>query len=467
MKRYVSISLRLTLWFGAIFFCGYLIFGTAMWLFLKGTLTAERHQTLSRRADRLEELLSRNPGAATAERSLVFKDFAHATGNGLAEVFTQQGKRLYPSPSAAAAAFPWPALADDRSESFLHVRSGDQLYWVLARPFQLDKQTVHLVMAAPEAGNLLVLNGFWRGLLASVPILLLVSSAAGYWVSRRALRPVDRITATARSISIRNLSERLPVNDSGDELQRLAETCNEMLGRLESAVARIKRFTADASHELRGPLSLTRTVAEVALRNPLVDSKSRIAFQDIVEETAKATVLLEQMLMLARADSESTGATLEPIDLEALVKETCSMAQRLGDERKMTISLSCPPRPLPTILGDSASLRRLLWIMLDNSLKYSHSPGRVDVLLSGDSSEAVLSVIDTGVGIAESDLPHIFDRFYRADPSRSNVEGNGLGLAIAKWIAENHHAEISVASRENEGTMFKVVFPFLHGGSAL
>ncbi len=462
MKRYVSISLRLTLWFGVIFFCGYIIFGTAMWLFLKSTLTAERHQTLSRCADRLEELLSRDYSNANQDRSQVFKDFAHATGNGLAEVFTPEGTRLYPSPSSAAAAFSWPAVKANQPERFLHVRSGDQLYWVLARPFQLDGHRVYLTMAAPEAGNLLVLNGFWRGLLASIPILLVVSSAAGYWISRRALRPVDRITATARSISIRNLSERLPVNDSGDELQRLAETCNEMLDRLESSVARIKQFTADASHELRGPLSLTRTVAEVALRNPHIDSKSQAAFQDIVDETEQATSLLEQMLLLARADAESSGAALERIDLKEIVKETCESAQKLGNERQMTISLSCPPQPLSSILGDAPSLRRLLWILLDNSLKYSVSPGHIAVALSESSSGATLSVTDTGAGIAEADLPYIFDRFYRADPSRSTVEGNGLGLAIAKWIAEIHHAEISVTSKENEGTKFKVVFPFFH-----
>ena len=154
------------------------------------------------------------------------------------------------------------------SERFIHVESANQPYWVLVRPFSLHGQSLFLLAAAPESGNLLVLQSFWKGLLASVPILLLISLAGGYWVSRKALEPVDRITATARSISIRNLSGRLPVRTTGDELQRLAETCNAMLGRLESAVNQIKQFTADASHELRGPLSFTHTVAEVVLRNP-------------------------------------------------------------------------------------------------------------------------------------------------------------------------------------------------------
>jgi len=302
-----------------------------------------------------------------------------------------------------------------------------------------------------------VLDSFRQGLLASAPILLLISMAGGYWMSRRALRPVDRITATARSISIRNLSERLPVANTGDELQRLAETCNAMLARLESAVNQIKQFTADASHELRGPLSFTRTVAEVALRNPNADPESRQAFEDIVDEAAKAAILLEEMLTLARADAEASAAVREPVDLSAVVAEACSLARPLAEQRNLAFSVSCGAESL--VLGDFPSLRRLVWILLDNALKYTEAPGLIEVALSAGVSEAKLLVRDSGIGIAANDLPRIFDRFYRADPSRSQVEGNGLGLAIAKWIAEMHQAQLSVASEEDKGTTFQIVFP--------
>ena len=205
----------------------------------------------------------------------------------------------------------------------------------------LDGQPVYFALAAaPESGNLLVLQRFWVGLLASVPVLLLVSSAGGYWLSRKALKPVDKIAAAARFISIRNLSERLPVAQPGDELQRLAETCNDMLGRLESAVKRIEQFTADASHELRGPLSFTRTVAEVAMRNPRSDNESRQAFADIVEESAKASVLLDDMLTLARADAGTSHTALDPVNLAAVVEETCEMARPFADQRHLVLSVS-------------------------------------------------------------------------------------------------------------------------------
>jgi len=459
LKGRISISLRLTTWFGCIFLLGWFLFGAAMWLNLRHTLTEERRLTLSRRIDRLQDLLVKMQGEDASDRAEDFKDFAHATGGGLIEIFRADGTRVFPSPSAAAKTFPWPSVRNLGTETFLHVPNADQPYWVETRQFLLGGEAVYLFAAAPEAGNLLVLQRFWEGLLASVPVLLLISSAGGYWLSRRALKPVDRITATARSISIRNLSERVPVANTGDELQRLAETCNAMLARLELAVNQIKQFTADASHELRGPISFVRTVAEVALRNTRADAESRQAFGDIVEETAKTTVLLEDMLTLARADSERGDKVLESLNLTAVVQEACDMARPIAEERHIDFSLSLGASRLVNVLGDFTTLRRLLWILLDNALKYTQAPGRIDVALCASSRQATVEVRDTGVGIATADLPHIFDRFYRADPSRSNVEGAGLGLAIAKWIAEMHHASLIVSSQLDKGTVFQLVLP--------
>jgi signal transduction histidine kinase len=429
-----------------------------MWFNLQSTLTGERYQTLSRRMDRLQDLLRKTQEESEEDRRQDFQDFAHATGNGLNEVFRADGSRAYPSPSAVARNFPWPNVKSGAREHFSHVNSGGHAYWVLVRPFALGGQTLHLVAAAPEAGNLLVLNRFLVGLLASAPILLLVSSAGGYWVGRKALKPVDRITFTVQSISIRNLSDRLPVVHTGDELQRLAETCNAMLARLESSVKRIKQFTADASHELRAPLSFTRTVAEVAMRNPQIDPESRRAFEEIVDEGAKAAVLLADMLTLARADSDCSDALWEPVDLVAVIESVCERARPLAEKQRLALSVSLGTEQAVEVLGDFPTLRRLLWILLDNALKYTPAPGSIDVSLSISPEQATVLVRDSGIGIAQTDLPFIFDRFYRADPSRGQVEGSGLGLSISKWIAEMHHANLSVTSEANKGTTFQLVF---------
>jgi len=456
---HASISLRLTLWFVSIFLLGWVSFGAAMWFNLKRTLSDERYSTLSRRIDRLQDLLRKSQDEDPADRYQEFKDFAHATGNGLAEIFHTDGSRAFPSPSAAAKSFPWPDLHKDSSEQFLQVRSADQPYWVLSHSFVLGNETYYIYTAAPATGNLLILQRFWQGLLISAPVLLLVSSAGGYWLSRRALKPVDRITATARSISIRNLSERLPVTKSGDELERLTETCNAMLARIESAVNQIKQFTGDASHELRGPLSFVRTVAEVALRNPEVDQNSQLAFKDIVEEIAKASVLLEDMLTLARADANCGDAVMQPMVLTKAIEEACEMARPIATERGLNLSISLDSARNVKVLGDLISLRRLFWILFDNALKYTQAPGLVEISLTLSANHVTVNVRDNGPGIPSADLPHIFDRFYRADPSRSQIEGSGLGLAIAKWIADLHQAKLVVSSELNAGTLVQLVLP--------
>jgi heavy metal sensor kinase len=456
LRSHASISFRLTVWFGSIFLAGWVLFGAAMWINLKQTLVNERYLTLSRRIDRLQTLLENAQQENTADRIADYEEFARATGGGLIEVFHADGSRALSSPTQAAQEFPWPAIRAGSEETFVFVPSRD--FWVLMRWISVDGRSIYLAAAAPEAGNKLVLDRFLEGLLASAPILLLISSACGYWLSRRALKPVGRISAAARSISIRSLSERLPVAQTGDEIERLAETCNEMLARLEAAVNQIKQFTADASHELRGPLSFVRTVAEVALCNAYADENSRQSFKDIVEETAKAAVLLDDMLTLARADAEHSVKPLSTLNLADVVKQACEMARPIAEERRLALSVFFGTQPV-NVMGDFVTLRRLIWILLDNAIKYTHASGRIDVALSGSAGQATVTVRDTGAGISETDLPHIFDRFYRADPSRSQTEGAGLGLSIAKWIAEMHRADLTVTSQLHMGTEFRLELP--------
>jgi signal transduction histidine kinase len=230
-----------------------------------------------------------------------------------------------------------------------------------------------------------------------------------------------------------------------------------MLDRLEFSVSQIKRFTADASHELRGPLSFTRTVAEIALKNPNADPESRLALQDIVDEARKATILLEEMLTLARADSLPVALPRMHVDLALLLEEVCDMAQPIVEQH----GLYLVARPEPSdvmVLGDASALKRLIWILLDNAIKYSNPNGTISVSVGRLAGHTTVVVHDNGIGISPADLPFVFDRFYRADPSRGVVEGNGLGLAIAKWIAETHQAELSVTSDARNGTCFNIVF---------
>jgi signal transduction histidine kinase len=318
-----------------------------------------------------------------------------------------------------------------------------------------------LCVAAPLEGNRLVLGAFSAGLLWAIPVVLAISAVGGYTLSRRALKPVDQITEATRSISVSNLSGRLPVPETRDELQRLSETCNEMLARLESAVNEIKRFTGDASHELRNPVSFVRTTAELALRSRQIDAISRRAFEEIVAECGKASRLLKDMLTLARADVGDSRLAFEPVDLAEVVRAVCHRAHSLVEERGHTLSASFEDGCNAIVWGDYSCLHRLLWVLLDNAAKYTPAPGTITVTVATVGEKATVTVEDNGIGISEADLPRVFERFYRADPSRSQVEGSGLGLSIAMWIANIHQASLSADSKENAGSVFRIVFRLL------
>src|SRR5580658_3734085 len=360
------------------------------------------------------------------------------------QVLQTNGTRAFPSPSPAAQAFPWPTITTAR-ELFRKVIFSDQPYVVLERPFSSGSESLILCVATSLEGNRPILRTFSVGLLWTIPALLALSALGGYVISRRALQPVDRITAATRSISVSNLSERLPVPQTRDELQRLSETCNAMLARLESAVNEIKRFTGDASHELRNPVMFVRTTAELALRNRQIDAASRRAFEEIVAECGKASRLLKDMLTLARADAGNTHLAFEPVDLVEVVRIACQRARTLAEQHRHTLTPDCPEDRLATVWGDYSSLHRLLWILIDNAAKYTPAGGVIKVALQISVSQAV--------------LPHIFERFYRADPARSEVEGAGLGLSIAAWITNVHQARIAAESKPGAGTIFRVEFP--------
>ncbi len=433
-----------------------------MWVDLSHTLLAGRTRTLERRADRLDDLLRSTEREPLAARANKFLAFAEATGGGLIQTLHSDGTLALPSPFAAAS-FPWPPIKASGRDQMEEVAVGDQPFLVLTR----SSPPLILRMAAPLDGNRTILRAFSQGLAWTIPALLTISAIGGYIISRRALKPVDQITAAARSITVSNLADRLPVPQTADELQRLSETHNAMLERLETAVSELKRFTSDASHELRNPLSFVRTVAEVAARSPKTDPASRLAFEEIIEESGKAGRLLEDMLTLARADAGSAQFAHEPVDLNQLVSAVCDKARVIAASLGHTLAFSSKGNRSATVWADYASARRLIWILLDNAMKYTTAPGKIAVSVNTGEQGVSVSVEDNGIGISATDLPHIFGRFYRADPARSSVEGSGLGLSIAKWIADAHNAALEAQSKENVGSIFQIVFPYMAASSRL
>jgi heavy metal sensor kinase len=301
----------------------------------------------------------------------------------------------------------------------------------------------------------------WTALLAS-PLLLLLASAGGYWMSRRALEPVDQITRTAGEIGAHNLSERLPIRKAGDELDRLSTTLNLMFARLEAAFHQITQFTADASHELRTPVAIIRTTAELARNKPRSPEEYKKALDGILTESERTSRLIEDLLLLARADAGADNMAQEPTSLAECLRDAVAEVRVLAEHKGVGLEAAEPAEC--TVKGDQQAIRRLLLILLDNAIKYTPAGGKVAVHLNLENSAqrpaAVVEVRDTGVGISADDLQHIFERFYRAAKDRSrNTGGAGLGLSIARWIAEKHGGEVWAESSPETGSVFRVRLP--------
>ena len=296
-------------------------------------------------------------------------------------------------------------------------------------------------------------------LLAIIPASLLVASFAGYWISKRALAPVDQITRAAQQISGTNLSARLAVPNSGDELERLAETLNAMLERIDLALKQIAQFTADASHELRTPIALMRTRAELALRRPRSAAENQETIEQLHAEIVRTSELVERLMLLARADSGASLLRFEPVELVELVQDVLAQTSVLAEHKQLELEAELARTPI-RVQGDSQFLRQLFVILIDNAVKYTPAPGKINVTLAASNGSAILTVADTGIGIEPADLENIFERFYRADKARSRETGRHWpGLAIGRWIAESHRGTLSAQSKPGAGSTFSVHLP--------
>ncbi len=293
--------------------------------------------------------------------------------------------------------------------------------------------------------------------MSSLPIVLIIAGCGGYWLSRKALSPVDQIIDEARAISPSNLAARLSVPSSGDELQRLSETLNQMLGRVEGSLLKMRQFTADASHELRAPMTLIYTAAQFALRRERSPAELKDSLQKILREAKRCTELINQLLWLARADAGTSR--IEPVstDLVSLLSDAVNEVRALASGKGLAVNSNLPEEAIHADI-DEASFRRMLLILLDNAIKYTSGGGQITVRLGrSDAGQILITVYDTGPGIAADQLPFVFDRFWRADKVRSREGGGtGLGLAIAREIAQSHGAELSVRSSVDQGSTFSI-----------
>jgi heavy metal sensor kinase len=461
--RRLSIGVRLTLWYLAFFAIAQLAFGAGMWLILRTNLYDLVDDGLEEQVDDLKNFLQAQPRDRPLAKvqEEVNETYAIEHSGEYLVVYAEDGKPIYRS--AFLQAHPSVLLPPDQvAEPVSRGRKIDGRHFrFLFEKLEVNGHVYTVEMGVPANDAVDTLHLFRTYLLMFAPLVLLAAAGGGYWLSRRALSPVDGLVRTAREVSGANLSSRLQKLDTGDELQRLSDTLNEMLDRIESAFLRITEFTADASHELRTPVSLIRTEAELALRRARGEAEYKESLRHILLEAERTTALIEQLLALARADSGRETLHLQPVELRQTLRRVVEGWQHVAMIRDLEFSASLDSPDL-FVLGDETLLRRLADILLDNAFKYTSAPGSVQVSLASTGESAVITVRDSGVGIAEEEQSKIFERFYRVDKARSREQGgSGLGLAIAQWIVSQHRGSIEVESRPGDGATFRVELPLM------
>ena len=451
MKQIKTLRARFALWTSGLFLAVLIVFGAYVYASMQRGLSAAIDNSLTINASQVAAGLNIDNGKLILSDGLTEDpENAELRGRGYTiRILTPQGAPLQEFgpyrglPVSPAQSFS--TYTDSASETNVRIYN---------QPVYDNNRMVAIVQVAQSLDDVEdALDQLLVTLLVSIPMLVILAGLSGYFLAARALAPINQITSTTRRISAEDLSARLNIPTTDDELGRLTQTLNEMLARLDDSFQRERQFTNDASHELRTPLTAMQAILgtiRVKRRSP---AEYEQALDDLNEETDRLRSLVENLLRLARGDGQKNNS-FEEVDLSVLLND---VADSLGPLAKTkNLALHCDTADNLTVLGDSDELIRLFVNLLDNAIQYTDR-GVVSISASREGEKVVVNVVDTGIGISPEHLPHIFDRFYRVEDSRT-TRGAGLGLAIAQEIVRAHGGIIEVRSALGKGTIFKVLF---------
>lgn len=460
MKHLKTLRVRFALWTAGLLFAALVLFGLFVYANMSHRLATDLDDMLRLTALQLKAEVEMRRGEPVAVEDLI----EHTQYAGLGEqgfsmrVLHVAGQsvqeygpyRSLPQPPADIA-------VPNQSGHFTTVTDPDTQdpVRVYTSPIVDDNQVVGILQVAQNLSEVRrTLNLLRITFLLGGPLIVILAGSSGYFLAARALAPIDNITRTARDLSAQDLSARLHLPATDDEVGRLAATFDSMLARLDDAFRRERQFTADASHELRTPLSAMQTIIGSTLGRRRAPAEYEQALMDLSDEAERMRTLTAGLLHLARNDTSQQSPAFEPVALSLLLKDVIESLRPLAEDKGLKLIDDVPDQGL-SLMGDSDGLIRLFVNLLDNAIKYTQQ-GRIIISarLKDDTSLEVI-IRDTGVGITPEHLPHIFDRFYRVDGSRS-TNGIGLGLAIAQNVARAHGGNIVVESKVGQGTTFTV-----------
>jgi heavy metal sensor kinase len=458
-----SLRFRLVAWYAGLLAACFVLIGAATYAVLQTSLVGALRENQLRRARQIGQLLldeMRGPGEAHVGEEIQAR-YAPDLNGRFVRIVRSNGSLLYVSDAPKDQSFvptelPPPAWPSHTKVARQVPLPGGREMLLTSHPVQTPTGARYLIeTGAPMDDVQAHLRQWLRFLLVVLPVVAALALGGGSFLVKRALLPVDKIAASAERISSQNLSERLPVARTGDELERLSVALNHMIQRLDEAFQYSRRFMADASHELRTPLTVLRGELESFIQEPTL-APERLG--SALEEVERLASIVEGLFAISRLDAGEAAAEWVKLDLARLAAATADQMSLLAEDKN--IQVTCAAANPVWVEGDQARLKQVVVNLLDNAIKYTLQGGAVALTVSANHSKAVLEVADNGIGIPAEALPRVFDRFFRVDTARSReLGGAGLGLSIVKSICMAHHGQVEASSSPGQGSHFRVELP--------
>ena len=464
-----SLRLRMAAWYAGVLAVCLIVFGASVYLGLARYLDSTLRSSLRSEAQSIGEKLlvdvnRKGEPFVTGE----INEMAPETNGRFIRITRQDGTKLYESPAPlnqmfVPAKIPILRSWGPRPFSLEDASSGPPIVLIEAVPFVAPEGNSFLIQVGASSREIhSVLHGLLLTLALGMPLIIAAAAIGGIFVMRRALHPLDEITRTAETITSRNFGERLPVIRTGDEIERLTTSLNRMMVRLEDSFQHISRFSADVSHELRTPLTILRGELEALAQFEHLSPATMEVVGSALEEIARLTQIVNQLLEISRLEAGQATKEIGLVNLGELAISTAEQMRLLADEKSLRLEYLVSSEVI--VVGSASLLRQIVVNLLDNAIKYTSKEGSVELLVETRGPKAVLEVRDTGIGIPAGALPHICERFYRADKARTRHSGGaGLGLSIVKSICTAQGGELSIFSSEGEGTRVRIEMPRANG----
>ncbi len=459
LKLHTTLAFRLTFWYTAIFVISFFLAFLGIYFLIVSTIHERVDQELL--SDKTEFASLLVYGLDTIKDEIEIETESEGANKIFFRILTFTGEEL-----AVSNLTSWGNVEIDKT-ALTRLKSGTNYVF---RTIKISKHHQHKArilysIIGPDkilqVGQSLkddecLLESFRELFRTTVIILSVFSALTGWFMARRALKGIGRITSTAIEISDGALEKRVPVNLRGDEIDRLAVTFNSMLDRINILINEMKEMTDNIAHDLKSPLTRIRGLAEIVLTT----GKSMDEFKEMaastIEECDYLMEMINTLLMISEIDAKLNGFSMVNIDMVNLIQNACEIFQPISDIKGITIAAEMPDICL--VRGDLQKLQRMMANLLDNAIKYTRAKGAITISLKNDHDKVMISVKDTGIGISKDDLPHIFKRFYRCDQSRTK-EGIGLGLSLASAICKAHNGTLTATSSPGKGSTFVVTLP--------